>query len=431
MSLAVVCLVVLITVVVVSCVSKLNVGLAALAAAWIIGTYVAPHYPVPADGAKINGATVLAGFPVKLFLDLAGTTLLFAAAQVNGTLGLVVDGAVRLCGGHARVLPLMYFILAALLAAIGPGNIAAAAFLAPSALALAARLNIPPLVMIIAVTHGSIAGGASSLTPIGIIIADNYRKHGLEHAFTSTIVMNAVVNVVLALGGFVLFGGRWWLKGSAATVDAERRAIAAPPEPTNRIGAAHLVTLATVVGLIVAVLLVPNLNLGFAAITAAIFVFFTRSADEGASIRAMPWNVILLVAGVSTFVALCEKTGAVDLISQAMKHVADGRTVAAWSAFVTGTISIFSSTSGVVLPTFLPAVGDIVREVGGGEPASVATAIVVGSNAVDVSPLSTIGALCIAAAAKTFDTRPLFNRMLLWGFAMAPLAALVCQLLLR
>ena len=113
-----------------------------------------------------------------------------------------------------------------------------------------------------------------------------------------------------------------------------------------------------------------------------------------------------------------------------MRHIATGETVVGWSAFFTGLISIFSSTSGVVLPTFLPAVGDIVREVGGGDPASVAAGIVVGSSAVDVSPLSTIGALCIAAAAKSFDAKPLFNRMLLWGFAMAPLAALVCQMML-
>ena len=424
MDLAVVCLVVLVVMLIVSCVSKLNVGLAALAAAWIIGTYVAPHY-----GAQIDAATVVAGFPVKLFIDLTGTTLLFAAAQVNGTLGILVEAGVRLCGGHARRLPSLYFLLAALLSAIGPGNIAAAALLAPSALALSARLKIPPLVMIIAVAHGSIAGGATSLTPIGVIIADNYRKHGLSEVFGSTIAMNAVVNAVLALGGGLLFGGRWWFETAdvAGGVDSTKVEAESPVRTT----AAHLVTLAAILALIIAVLAVRNLNLGFAAITAAVFIFVTRSADESAAIRATPWNVILLVAGMSTFVTLCEKTGAVDMISQAMKHVADERTVVGWSAFVTGVLSIFSSTSGVVLPTFLPAVGDIVREVGGGNPGSVATAIVVGSNAVDVSPLSTIGALCIAAAAKTFDTRPLFNRMLLWGFAMAPLAALVCQLLLR
>ena len=37
-------------------------------------------------------------------------------------------------------------------------------------------------------------------------------------------------------------------------------------------------------------------------------------------------------------------------------------------------------------------------EVGGGDPLAVALSINVGSSLVDVSPLSTIGALCVAAA---------------------------------
>jgi len=39
-------------------------------------------------------------------------------------------------------------------------------------------------------------------------------------------------------------------------------------------------------------------------------------------------------------------------------------------AFVTGLISTYSSTSGVVLPTFLPTVPGLVRELGGGDPAA-------------------------------------------------------------
>jgi len=140
MSLALVCLLVLVAVLVVSCLSSLNVGLAALAAAWLIGVYVAPQF-----GESIGVKGVTAGFPVDLFLTLAGTTLLFAAAQTNGTLALAVDRSVRLCGDNARLMPPLFFGLALALAAVGPGNIASPALLAPSALALAARLRIPPL----------------------------------------------------------------------------------------------------------------------------------------------------------------------------------------------------------------------------------------------------------------------------------------------
>ena len=68
-------------------------------------------------------------------------------------------------------------------------------------------------------------------------------------------------------------------------------------------------------------------------------------------------------------------------------------------AFVTGLISTYSSTSGVVLPTFLPTVPGLVRELGGGDPLAIALSINVGASLVDVSPLSTLGALCVAAVA--------------------------------
>jgi hypothetical protein len=48
-----------------------------------------------------------------------------------------------------------------------------------------------------------------------------------------------------------------------------------------------------------------------------------------------------------------------------------------------------------------------------------------------VSPLSTIGALAIAAVpAGAADTKVLFRKMLFWGFAMTVIGALFCQCLI-
>jgi hypothetical protein len=51
----------------------------------------------------------------------------------------------------------------------------------------------------------------------------------------------------------------------------------------------------------------------------------------------------------------------------------------------------------------------------------------IGGHLVDVSPLSTIGALCIASAGAV-DTRRLFNQLLAWGLSMAVVGALLCYL---
>ena len=52
----------------------------------------------------------------------------------------------------------------------------------------------------------------------------------------------------------------------------------------------------------------------------------------------------------------------------------------------------------------------------------------VGGHLVDVSPLSTIGALCIAGAPPT-TAEPLFNKLLAWGLSMAVVGAPLCYLL--
>src|SRR5207237_630572 len=149
---------------------------------------------------------------------------------------------------NARLLPPLYFLLALVLSAVGPGNIASPALLAPSALALAARLRIPPLVMIIAVAHGAIAGGASPVTPIGVIVAGKYRELGIESSLTSTFLLNAAINLILACLGMLIFGGGWWLRPTRADDLTED----APVETAAPLSRRHIVTLLTIAALLVA-----------------------------------------------------------------------------------------------------------------------------------------------------------------------------------
>ena len=53
----------------------------------------------------------------------------------------------------------------------------------------------------------------------------------------------------------------------------------------------------------------------------------------------------------------------------------------------------------------------------------------IGGHLVDVSPLSTIGALCIAGAPAERRRRALFNKLLAWGLSMSVVGALLCYLL--
>src|SRR6186997_1504812 len=194
LSLGAVTLVALAIAVVVSCVSRLNVGLFAMALAWIIGVFV--------GGLRL--AEVLSGFPVDLFLTLAGVTLLFAQAHVNGTLDIVAQNAMRLCRGRVGVVPIMYFALGALLASAGPGNIATTGLLAPMAMATALRMNISPFLMAIMVGNGCNSGSLSPLAPTGIIVSQLMIRIGLPGNEISTWLYNMLAHAIVAFGAYLI-----------------------------------------------------------------------------------------------------------------------------------------------------------------------------------------------------------------------------------
>src|SRR5215218_6680805 len=190
MNLAVISVAALALAVIVSCVSPLNVGVLAVALAWIVGVYI--------GGLPVN--TVMAGFPSQLFLTLTGVTLLFAIAQSNGTLSQLTHHAVRVCRGNAGTIPIMFFVLGALLSSMGPGNIATAALLAPIAMATAMRAGIPLFLMAIMVGNGANAGSVSPFAPTGIIVNGLMARIGMGGFALQTYLANLLAHASVAFG---------------------------------------------------------------------------------------------------------------------------------------------------------------------------------------------------------------------------------------
>jgi di/tricarboxylate transporter len=143
----------------------------------------------------------------------------------------------------------------------------------------------------------------------------------------------------------------------------------------------------------------------------------------------MPWNVILMVTGVTVLVVMLRETEGLDLITRGIANVSTPATIEAIVAFGAGLISVYSSTSGVVLPAFLPMVPSLAEQLGGVEPLNIAWSMAVSASLVDLSSLSTVGALFIAGAAAGTDVRRLFNALLAWGLSMSIVGALLCWLM--
>ena len=171
-----------------------------------------------------------------------------------------------------------------------------------------------------------------------------------------------------------------------------------------------------------------GLTLGSAAFAGAALLILWQAADEGAAVRRMPWGAILMITGMSVLVAVLEQTGGMALFTSLLAQLASPSSVNGVIALVTGLISTYSSTSGVVLPTFLPTVPGLVAQLGGGDPLAISLSINVGSSLVDVSPLSTLGALAVATLADPGAARDLFRKLMIWGLSMSVVGAVLCQL---
>jgi Na+/H+ antiporter NhaD/arsenite permease-like protein len=406
---AVLSLIALGVVILVSLTSRINIGVLALALATIVAVVVAKWKP----------AELAAAFPADLFLTLVGVSILFGAAQANGTLEAVAERIARLGSGNAGLLPILFFLFAMLFSAMGPGAILASALIAPLAMATGLRAGASPLLLVLMVANGANAGNLSPISAVGLIVSAQMAKAGLVGHEWASFTANFVAHTMVAIGAYCAFGGLALLKKGKV-----EDAAPAPSPFTPK----HWFTLGIVALWILGVIFL-GYPPGLSAFIAAAVLILARLADDATSIKAAPWAVIIMVAGVSVLMEVLKKTGGMDLFTTALSNIMTPATANGTMAFVTGAISTYSSTSAVVYPGFLPTVTDLAAKLGGGDPLQIALSINVGAAIVDVSPLSTIGALGIAAVPPSAtDTRKLFRSMLIWGFAMTLVGALFCQL---
>ena len=420
----------------ISCVNEdLNVGFLGIAFGIIVGGIFS----------NITAAKIMNAFPLSLFMILVGVTFLFGMAQTNGTMEKLTAYSVRACKGNTALVPLIIYILCTFVTTIGPGNIAGCALMAPVSMAIASKVKMPAFLMTLLVVGACNGAAFSPFAPTGIIsnglIAKMAGELGLSPDYLNTLAWKIHFNSELAqgfvnIGGFFVMGGLKWIreqKGAALDIDE----LAPKPEPFN---AAQKTTLLLVAILIILVV-VPGLpgvkgtlpkyitnmlsNVGSISFVLSIILMLTGYGDSKAAVKVMPWSVIMMVCGVSVLIDVMDKSGGLNFLVQIMSSVAGPTTICFWASFVPAVLSAYSSSSGVIMPMFLPMTPGLV-ELTGGDAISIISAINVGSHLVDTSPLSTLGALCIAAAPEYEDKGVLFRKLLIWGLSMSIVSGIVC-----
>jgi Na+/H+ antiporter NhaD/arsenite permease-like protein len=415
----------------VATVLPINLGVIGFVAAFLVGTLLG----------GLSADDVFKGFPVNLFVLLVGITYLFAIAQNNGTVDLLTNWGLRLVRGNIGLIPWIMFALTAVLCGVGALSAAGVAIVAPIALRYAARYGINPLMMGILVVQGATAGSYSPVSPFGVITNGVLNSQGLESSPGLLFVNSLAFNAVVAVAVFVAFGG---LRLMRERIGPEELAEEYTPDgkPTDRGdedgsgeegaqergGGLTLYRLATLAGiaLLVVLSLGFNVDVGFAALTIALGLALMAPRAQAGTLGQVPWTVILLVAGVLTYVKVLENIGTIDYVEGLVTAVGNPLLTALAASYVGGVISAFASTAGILgaaIPLAAPVLEDpTIPAIGA------VTAIAISSAIVDVSPFSTNGALLLANV-QNVEKRTYFRQLLLWATIITllgpPLAWLV------
>ncbi|MCW2580733.1 MAG: Dicarboxylate carrier MatC domain protein [Blastococcus sp.] len=417
----------------------INMGALAFVAAFVVGTL----------SVGLTSDEILGGFPAELVLTLIGVTYLFAIAQNNGTVDLLVRGAVKLVGGHVAAIPWIMFFVTAVLTAIGALSPAAVAIIAPIALTFAARHGISPLLMGMMVIHGAQGGGFSPISVYGVTVNKIVEDEGLPSSPLAVFLGALGFNLVIALVLFFVLGGRKLLGRKVAAEPVPHvehahgtlvRGHGAAPGPavggdTGHGAAEHdgsnppqpvrFEQILTLVGLLVVAVLALafDLDIGFVAITVAVILALFSAEKHKGAVSQISWSTVLLIAGVLTFVFVLQEAGTIEYVGDAVIGLGVPLLIALLLAYIGGVVSAFASSTAIISVAILLAVpflqsGDI-------GAVGVVVALSVASTIVDVSPFSTNGALVLANA-QDVDRDRFYKQILTYSgivVAVGPLLA--------
>jgi len=424
----------------------LNMGALAFVGAFLLGSVVL--------GMSTND--ILANFPGGLFLTIVGVTYLFAIAQNNGTIDLLVRGAVRLVGSKVALIPWVMFAITAVITAVGALSPAAVAIIAPIALSFAAKHKINPLMMGMMVIHGAQAGGFSPIAVYGVTVNSIIARTELDANPMAIFLASFLFNLAIALVLFVVLGGGKLLstpggrlveqaaekrlsvsvgaraagvtlqgsgsdisaagvsaKGTSGTSSAAGPAPAgAPPASGARASMPQLITILGLIALAV-ISLGFKVDVGFVSITIAIVLALVSPAAQKGAVNKISWSTVLLICGMLTFVGVLEEAGTIAFVSGGVADLGMPLLAALLICYIGAIVSAFASSTAILaalIPLAVPFLAT--GEVGA---VGVIAALAVASTIVDVSPFSTNGALVLANAPEDVDKDRFYKQILAYS----------------
>ena len=397
MGIALVSLIILVLVIFIGFFRKINVGLVAILAVTIFGTFI---------GEK--DSVIIKGFSSSLFIMLLGVSFLCSIGITNGSLELMSKKILKLSGGYAFIAPILIYIIGFGIAAIGPGCVPALGIVAALSLPLGKSTGYDPVMLAIIGEIGSFTGRFSPITPESLLIQKLTEPQGITNYQSIILIYASVTTIILSVIIFIIFKGY-----KVKTQKMEQNEI--PSFNKNQIF--------TLIGFLIVIIACTfyKRNVGLISFAVGILLILIKAADEKAVFKAISWSTLLMITGFGMLMDIVILVGGVSLLSDSLAKIMTPHTAGAIQGLTGGIMSWFSSAIGVVWPTLVPTVGNIANSVG--VPAdSLISILCLTASFAGLSPASTGGGLIMAANATDPDfTKEKENKLFIKLFAISVL----------
>ena len=403
MNIGLIALLSLLVVVAIGFIKKANVGILAIAAAVILGYC----------SGKFSAKAIISGFNASLFMTLLGVTYFFGVVQSNGCLEIFIKKIVNSFGKKIWIIPILMYVVGWVVAGVGPGCVPAMALVATIGVPLAHQSGYNPVMLLMIGNIGTYSGRFTPLTPEGIVVSTLLDKQNIHNISIPILINTIICSVILAIFVFFAFKG-YKVK---ASVQSEANDV-----KTEKLTKNQIITLVSILVMVSLVIFV-KMDVGLASFLIATILVIFGVANESEAFKKVPWRTLIMVTGVSTLMKMVIDTGGIDILAKSMSKMMVPATAPAIAGLVAGCMNFFSSTIGVIFPTFVPTVGAIVKSVGGGVSAvSITSAIAIFASFTGISPVSGGGAFVMAACkgdpqySKEIDANKLFMKLFVWAF---------------
>lgn len=371
----IVALLLFLAVIVIAFVRKINVGILALA----VGVLAVHIF-------GMTESDLIGGISSSMFTTLVGITLLFAIINATGALELLARKIVAMAGRRIWLIPIALYIAGFIIAGVGPGAVPALAIIPALGVTIALQVGYNPIMLALIGECGLMAGRMTPITPEAAIITAAATEAGIENVMPTILMCKTLVTLVFAVVVFVIFKG-YRVKGNE--LDNAARI-------TEKFNVKQIVSLCSILVMLVLIVFC-DVNIGLSAFIVSAVLLMFGIADDGACLKALPWSTIVMVLCVGALMGIVDEAGGIDLLSNAMSSIMTSSTATPIMGVSAGLLSLVSSALGVVYPTMMPMCADIAEQVGGVNPVALMAAVGAGGSLAGISPLSTGGALILAA----------------------------------